>query len=131
MGNCIVHDESSQVIWGGEDWTPALMTDDEKLADEIEEQQQQQQQQQHQQQHQQQQQQQLVRRSKRIGYSKVREVKIKITKKEFEEWLGRIDVQHNELCVEQTLGELMKFGVVQSEMHHTSWRPRLKSIPEL
>ncbi|KAI3948832.1 hypothetical protein MKX01_022246 [Papaver californicum] len=49
------------------------------------------------------------------------EVKIRITKKELEELLGKIDVQG--LSMEQILTQLIKT--------HESWRPALSSIPEV
>uniref|UniRef100_A0A803LY93 Translation initiation factor 5A C-terminal domain-containing protein n=1 Tax=Chenopodium quinoa TaxID=63459 RepID=A0A803LY93_CHEQI len=108
MGNCIEH-ESSQVIWGGEDWTSLLMSNGEKRAVKMEEEE-------------------LLRKI-RAKYSVSKEVKVKMTKKQFEEWLKKIDVEQEGLCVEQTLGELMKVGV-QCKVHKISWKPRLKVIPE-
>ncbi|MCL7034524.1 hypothetical protein MKW94_011229 [Papaver nudicaule] len=52
------------------------------------------------------------------------EVKIRITKKELEELLGKIDVQG--LSMEQILTQLIK-----THDEHQSWRPALSSIPEV
>ncbi|KAI3863167.1 hypothetical protein MKW98_015625 [Papaver atlanticum] len=52
------------------------------------------------------------------------EVKIRITKKELEELLGKIDVQG--LSMEQILTQLIK-----THEDHQSWRPALSSIPEV
>lgn len=57
------------------------------------------------------------------------EVKFKITKKQLEELLGRIDMK--ELSVEQVLAQLMmSVGSDRYESHQRSWRPNLQSIPE-
>ncbi|KAI3755868.1 hypothetical protein L1987_55677 [Smallanthus sonchifolius] len=55
------------------------------------------------------------------------EVKIKISKKQLEELLGRTDVQG--LTVEQVLAQLMDASD-GFESHQRSWRPALQSIPE-
>nr|XP_043630841.1 uncharacterized protein LOC122602190 [Erigeron canadensis] len=55
------------------------------------------------------------------------EVKIKISKKQLEELLGRTDVQG--LSVQQVLGRLMDASD-GFESHQPSWRPALQSIPE-
>ncbi|XP_027333480.1 uncharacterized protein LOC113848246 [Abrus precatorius] len=53
------------------------------------------------------------------GKKRTTEVKIKITKKQLEELVGKVDVK--ELRVEEVLAQLMK---------HRPWRPALQSIPE-
>ncbi|KAK4859133.1 hypothetical protein QYF36_027464 [Acer negundo] len=59
-----------------------------------------------------------------------REVKIKITKKELEELIGRADVQG--LSVEQVLAELVNGPDYHHKLHHQrSWRPVLQTIPEV
>ncbi|KAI3702978.1 hypothetical protein L6452_28732 [Arctium lappa] len=55
------------------------------------------------------------------------EVKIKISKKQLEELLGRADVQG--LTVEQVLAQLMNVSD-RFDTHQRSWRPALHSIPE-
>ncbi|KAK9269414.1 hypothetical protein L1049_001187 [Liquidambar formosana] len=60
--------------------------------------------------------------------TKVKEVKIKITKKQLEELLGKVDVQG--LSVQQVLAQLMSVSD-RYESHQRSWRPALKSIPEV
>ncbi|PWA86313.1 hypothetical protein CTI12_AA140860 [Artemisia annua] len=55
------------------------------------------------------------------------EIKIKISKKQLEELLGRTDVQG--LTVEQVLAQLMNVSD-QFEAHQRLWRPALQSIPE-
>ncbi|KMT12732.1 hypothetical protein BVRB_4g088280 [Beta vulgaris subsp. vulgaris] len=109
MGNCVMHE--SQVEWGGEDWTPALMTDVEKLAMKMEED--------------------GLASGKRGGCStsKIKEVKVKVTKKQLEKWLGKMDKQRKSCCVEQALKQLMKVSV-HCETHQRSWKPCLQSIPE-
>ncbi|KAA8523682.1 hypothetical protein F0562_010105 [Nyssa sinensis] len=51
------------------------------------------------------------------------EVKIKISKKQLEELLSRMDVQG--LSVQQVLAQL-----INGETHQRAWRPALQSIPE-
>ncbi|KAK3188368.1 hypothetical protein Dsin_027929 [Dipteronia sinensis] len=66
-----------------------------------------------------------------------REVKIKITKKELEELIGKADVQG--LSVEQVLAELINSPDYHDhgqdhrhKLHHQrSWRPVLQTIPEV
>ena len=55
------------------------------------------------------------------------EIKIKISKKQLEELLGRTDVQG--LTVEQVLARLMNVSD-RFEYHQCAWRPALQSIPE-
>ncbi|KAI8557598.1 hypothetical protein RHMOL_Rhmol04G0022200 [Rhododendron molle] len=60
--------------------------------------------------------------------TKATEVKIKITKKQLEELLGKVEVQG--LSVHQLLDQLMSASdrfVAQQR----SWRPALQSIPEI
>ncbi|KAI8009024.1 hypothetical protein LOK49_LG07G03371 [Camellia lanceoleosa] len=107
MGNCIKKESSMQ--WGGEDWgSPASETlfSGEKSynkATNIEE--------------------------KSATPASVKEVKIKITKKQLEELLGKMDVQG--LSVQQMLSQLLMNGSDRFETHQRSWRPALKSIPEV
>ncbi|PIA57922.1 hypothetical protein AQUCO_00500087v1 [Aquilegia coerulea] len=54
-------------------------------------------------------------------------VKIKITKKQLEELLGRADVQS--LSIEQVLTQLMNISDVESQAQ--PWKPVLQSIPEM
>ncbi|OIW09657.1 hypothetical protein TanjilG_15363 [Lupinus angustifolius] len=56
------------------------------------------------------------------------EVKIKITKKQLEELLGKVDMR--ELRVEQVLAQLMNHSR-EYESFHKPWRPSLQSIPEM
>ncbi|GJT58917.1 hypothetical protein Tco_1002450 [Tanacetum coccineum] len=55
------------------------------------------------------------------------EIKIKISKKQLEEVLGKTDVQG--LTIEQVLAQLMSVSE-RFESHEHSWRPGLQSIPE-
>ncbi|KAH7843488.1 hypothetical protein Vadar_017178 [Vaccinium darrowii] len=59
---------------------------------------------------------------------KTTEVKIKITKKQLEELLGKVEVQG--LSVHQLLDQLMNASD-RFEAHKRSWRPALQSIPEI
>ncbi|KAL5804129.1 hypothetical protein ACOSQ3_030929 [Xanthoceras sorbifolium] len=56
------------------------------------------------------------------------EVKIKITKKQLEELLGRAELK--QLSVQQVLAQLMNVSD-RYETHQRSWRPALQSIPEV
>ncbi|CAN1799826.1 hypothetical protein LINPERHAP1_LOCUS22264 [Linum perenne] len=55
------------------------------------------------------------------------EVKIKITKKQLEEMLGKVDVK--QLSVQQVVAHLITVSD-KFEAQHRSWRPNLQSIPE-
>ncbi|XP_022139678.1 uncharacterized protein LOC111010526 [Momordica charantia] len=57
------------------------------------------------------------------------EVKIKITKKQLEELLGKADVKG--LSVQQVLAQLIAVGDQFHESRHRPWRPVLQSIPEM
>ncbi|XP_041025261.1 uncharacterized protein LOC121265636 [Juglans microcarpa x Juglans regia] len=60
-----------------------------------------------------------------------REVRVKITKKELEELVGRVDVRG--LSAKQILARLMDAAdhiYDEAEHDHRSWRPALQSIPE-
>jgi len=56
------------------------------------------------------------------------EVKIKITKKQLEELLSKVDKR--ELRVEQVLAQLMNHSNGYESLQR-SWRPALQSIPEI
>ncbi|TKY46881.1 DUF4228 domain protein [Spatholobus suberectus] len=56
------------------------------------------------------------------------EVKIKITKKQLEELLSKVDVR--ELRVEQVLSQLMNHSGGYQSLQRP-WRPALQSIPEV
>ncbi|KAK7387086.1 hypothetical protein VNO78_27584 [Psophocarpus tetragonolobus] len=58
----------------------------------------------------------------------VTEVKIKITKKQLEELLSKVDVR--ELRVEQVLSQLMDHSGGYQSLQRP-WRPALQSIPEV
>ncbi|CAJ2639756.1 unnamed protein product [Trifolium pratense] len=58
----------------------------------------------------------------------ITEVKIKITKKQLEELLSKVDMR--ELRVEQVLSQLMNHSNGYKSLQR-SWRPALQSIPEM
>ncbi|KAK7305111.1 hypothetical protein VNO77_43011 [Canavalia gladiata] len=58
----------------------------------------------------------------------ITEVKIKITKKQLEELLSKVDVR--ELKVDQVLSHLMNHSVGGYQQFQRPWRPALQSIPE-
>lgn len=58
------------------------------------------------------------------------EVKIKLTKKQLEEMLGRADVEG--MSTEELLFQLVKSnGEPCDQVRHRPWRPALHSIPEV
>ena len=62
--------------------------------------------------------------------TKIKEVKVKITKRQLERLLGKINEEQKGLCVEQVLGQLIKVSV-DCETRYRSWKPSLQSIPEI
>ncbi|KAE8681021.1 LRR receptor-like serine/threonine-protein kinase GSO1-like [Hibiscus syriacus] len=119
MGNCLRHQSSTQ--WGGEDWAaliPAAANDDDDDSggDNIEEKG-------------------LLqfRNRGRIGSttssSATHEVKVKITRKQLVELLGRVDLK--ELSVQQVLAQLINVSHQYDQADQRSWRPALQSIPEV
>ena len=113
MGNCLRHHhESPQVHWGREDWTPALTPEKERSE---------------------------AVTKPAAGYvskstSSV-EMKIKITKKQLEQYLlhDRKLLQEAEgLSVHQALAQLISLSAdCEAAQHRPGWRPRLQSIPEV
>ncbi|TYH74880.1 hypothetical protein ES332_D05G434100v1 [Gossypium tomentosum] len=118
MGNCLRHQSSTQ--WAGDDWgtTVADYGEDDGFSD-------------------------IKTKEKGIvgdhhqkdGFittsssPTVHEVKVKITKKQLEELLGRVDVK--ELSVQQVLAQLINVSNQFDETNQRSWRPALQSIPEV
>ncbi|PSS24783.1 Sorting nexin-2 like [Actinidia chinensis var. chinensis] len=58
-----------------------------------------------------------------------REVKIKVTKKQLEELLARVEA--GDMAVDQVLSSLINSGDRFETQHPRSWRPSLQSIPEV
>ncbi|XVF70675.1 hypothetical protein PTKIN_Ptkin11bG0181600 [Pterospermum kingtungense] len=131
MGNCLKHQSSTQ--WAGDDWGPLAVTDNDdddrffagettgdtweyKSMMKIEEKG-------------------LLGNHQNLGFTPSsaatttgHEVKVKITKKQLEELLGRVDVK--ELSVQQVLAQLINVSN-HYETNQRSWRPALQSIPEV
>ncbi|MCD7464123.1 hypothetical protein HAX54_052167 [Datura stramonium] len=110
MGNCIRKESSMQ--WGGEDWgfpSPEPETNKDGFC--------------HRKMMKLEEDQLLIHSSTPI----VKEVKVKITKKQLSELMGKADVQ--DLSVHQLLTQLITVSE-RFELHHHSWRPALQSIPE-
>ncbi|XP_007020840.2 PREDICTED: uncharacterized protein LOC18593514 [Theobroma cacao] len=126
MGNCLRHQSSTQ--WAGDDWGTSPVEDDDsgffasettndtceyKAMMNMEEKG-------------------LLRNHQKNGFTTssatTHEVKVKITKKQLEELLGRVDVK--ELSVQQVLAQLINVRN-QYETNQRSWRPALQSIPEV
>ncbi|XP_038904231.1 uncharacterized protein LOC120090574 [Benincasa hispida] len=57
------------------------------------------------------------------------ELKIRITKRELEKLLSKVDVE--ELPVTELLSQLIDVGDAFESTHQRSWRPSLQSIPEV
>ncbi|WMV59636.1 hypothetical protein MTR67_053021 [Solanum verrucosum] len=69
--------------------------------------------------------------NKEINHSSmslVKEVKIKITKKQLSELMGKADIEG--LSIHQLLTKLMNVDE-GLELHHRSWRPSLHTIHEV
>lgn len=62
--------------------------------------------------------------------TKIKEVKVKVTKKQLERLLGKINGEQKGLSIEQVLGQLVKVSV-NCETRYRCWKPRLESIPEI
>ncbi|MBA0580310.1 uncharacterized protein LOC105787199 [Gossypium raimondii] len=109
MGNCLRHQQhQSSTRWAGDEWgssASAANDGDEEKG--------------------------LLVNNPEIGLnaspSAIHEVKVKISKKQLEELLGRVDAK--ELSVQQVLEQLINVGN-QYEANQRSWRPALQSIPE-
>nr|GLL17695.1 uncharacterized protein LOC109190436 [Ipomoea trifida] len=107
MGNCVRKESSTE--WGGEDWglssPPHKLYGDEELH--------------------------FGEDKDRFGKPGRREIKVKISKKQLAELVGKADV--GGLSIHQLLAELMNGGadLYQPRHHHSSWRPALQSIPEV
>ncbi|KAI4366156.1 hypothetical protein MLD38_022070 [Melastoma candidum] len=110
MGNCIRHE--SPMHWGGDDWGPTFSRSDDAddpSCDQV-----------------------VVKgkiESRGMGpgtWSRSTEVKIRITKKQLEELLRKLDVK-DKVSVQQAMSRLVRM----SEQHGRSRRPALKSISEI
>ncbi|KAE8713685.1 LRR receptor-like serine/threonine-protein kinase GSO1-like [Hibiscus syriacus] len=111
MGNCLRRHSSTE--WAGDDWGTSTTEDGAKAEEKG-----------------------LVRNSKKITSTTAvtatttHEVKVKITKKQLEELLGRVDM--NELSVQQVLAQLINVSnQYDIQANQRSWRPKLQSIPEV
>ncbi|KAE8680217.1 LRR receptor-like serine/threonine-protein kinase GSO1-like [Hibiscus syriacus] len=75
----------------------------------------------------------LLQNHQRIGCttssSATHEVKVKITRKQLVELLGRVDLK--ELSVQQVLAQLINVSHQYDQAYQRSWRPTLQSIPEV
>nr|XP_009782220.1 PREDICTED: uncharacterized protein LOC104230998 [Nicotiana sylvestris]XP_016485817.1 PREDICTED: uncharacterized protein LOC107806207 [Nicotiana tabacum] len=66
-----------------------------------------------------------------------RGMKIRITKKELEEMLGRVNMQMQGVTVDQVLSAMLMNSKADGSHHNiqrkqfSSWRPRLQRIPEV
>ncbi|XP_068667793.1 uncharacterized protein [Aristolochia californica] len=111
MGNCLRHHRSSpasSMRWGDEDWglfgeqEPSQM-DFRKVEEEES----------------------FLNEKQRVPST---EVKIKISKKQLEDLLGRADVQG--MSIEQILTQLITVNG-EFQLRHRPWKPALQSIPEI
>lgn len=136
MGNCLRHDGSSSVTWGGEDWDYLASNDrgdhnqmakmEEEEEDGL-----------------------LGGENGKVGsYDSSSttlkiggggggggptEVKVKMTKKQLEELMGRVELK--QMTVQQVLAQLIMTVSSNSDPYETDhqqpWRPVLQSIPEV
>ncbi|XP_068644945.1 uncharacterized protein [Aristolochia californica] len=111
MGNCLRHHRSSltsSMRWGDEDWD--LFEEQERRQmglRKVEEEES------------------LLNEKQRVSST---EVKIKISKKQLEELLGRADVQG--MSIEQILSQFITVNG-DFQLRHRPWKPALQSIPEI
>ncbi|WCJ32917.1 hypothetical protein M5689_014312 [Euphorbia peplus] len=116
MGNCLRRDSSMQ--WGGDDWgsnsPESINTRSHDDGDDYVEKQDQKEL--------------FLHQQCSKSSSNVKEVKIKISKKELAELLGRVDM--NELSVEQVLAQLINITNAVVSDRNRPWKPDLQSIPE-
>lgn len=134
MGNCCRR-ESRSMVWAGDDWGSLTSKMDEEVADH------------NQNTYMNVERQRLLGENGDFAFSNssassngntagaaaTREVRVKITKKELEELVGRVDEQG--LSAKQILARLMdaadqKYDEAEHE-YHRPWRPALQSIPEV
>ncbi|OWM81275.1 hypothetical protein CDL15_Pgr007313 [Punica granatum] len=102
MGNCIRHESPMQ--WGGDNWSSAAGDEEEEeLAYGLN----------------------MAKSLESQSPAAVEMVKVRITKRQLEELLGKVDVK--ELSVHQAVTQLLSAAAVS---HHRTWRPALQSIPE-
>ncbi|XP_038896531.1 uncharacterized protein LOC120084782 [Benincasa hispida] len=109
MGNCLRRDDAV-AQWAGEDWDflaaeghdgqEGLLRDGEKK-----------------------------KCSAAVASTTAATVKIKITKRQLEELLGKVDIK--EISVQQVLAQLIGVGDQFHESRHRHWRPVLQCIPEV
>ncbi|GAY59363.1 hypothetical protein CUMW_193960 [Citrus unshiu] len=104
MGNCIRHQHQPSMQWAGDDWGAVVESASNHRTEEAKQE------------------------GLLLGGDK-----IKITKKQLEELLGKADVKG--LSVQQVLAHLINVNVSSSndryhETNQRSWRPALQSIPE-
>ncbi|WCJ32920.1 hypothetical protein M5689_014315 [Euphorbia peplus] len=112
MGNCLRRD--SAVQWGGDDWgTSSISTrsHDDDYYDEKEDHKGL-----------------LLHQESCSKSTNNKEVKIKISKKQLAELLGKVNM--NELSVEQVLAQLINITDAVVSDHNRPWKPNLHSIPE-
>ncbi|GAV86404.1 DUF4228 domain-containing protein [Cephalotus follicularis] len=123
MGNCLRHNSSS-MVWAGDDWGSVTLPDrhhevlfDEAVTISNTEKKM------------------LLDDEKRnsstslFASSSTREMKIKITKRELEELIRKVDMQG--LSLEQVLAQMINGNDGYQLEHQRSWRPVLQSIPEV
>lgn len=68
-------------------------------------------------------------RAQKCSASTTTELKIRITKKELEKLLCKVDME--ELPVAELLSKLIDVGDAFESTHRRSWQPSLQSIPEV
>ncbi|XP_058071351.1 uncharacterized protein LOC131220471 [Magnolia sinica] len=109
MGNCLRH--RSSMTCPSDDWDPEIESGGPyglggKMVGEMEKER-------------------LLDEKKRVPTT---EVKIKLTKKQVDELLERVDI--GGMSIQEVLAHLIN-GASESHLRHRSWRPALQSIPEV
>ncbi|KAL7244332.1 hypothetical protein ACSBR1_016550 [Camellia fascicularis] len=119
MGNCVCIGSKSSIVWAGDEWEEESMQMEAKKPKREK--------------------QRLMAQNRAFSSSSSSlssasstsstEVKIKITKKQLEELLGRGEVHH--MPVDQVVSSLIDASDRFEIQHQRSWRPTLNSIPEV
>ncbi|WCJ32916.1 hypothetical protein M5689_014311 [Euphorbia peplus] len=106
MGNCLHHDSTMQ--WGGDDWGSSSSYSINAISHDNYEKEERE----------------LLQECSKNN----KEVKIKISKKQLAELLGRVFM--DELSIDQVLAQLVNITDTVVSNHNRPWKPNLQTIPE-